>query len=332
MAHFYSLLLLTGLVHLHIQISSSANPFPNATVYIFSPGNDNYVQSICDSVFKINGGTNPAFNGQWSNQRFALLFQPGIYNVDCNVGYYTSIIGLGSTPSETQIRNVISPDGDSQQSGGALCNFWRSAENFMTTPTQTQNGHSNTMMWAVSQGASLRRIIVNGNLDLYQNPGYSSGGYLSNSIISGTISSGTQQQWYTRNTNMKSWNGGNWNMVYQGVTNTPNDVCQNRTSLYTSIDTTPIIAEKPYLSYENGNYYLNIPPIEYNKMGPTNYNDSMDEKIDFSNVYVTDANIDTASSINAKISAGMHIVLSGGNYNLTQPIQVTFNFLIRGNP
>ena len=127
---------LVAILHyfLYIQLSLSfqADPFPNATVYVFSPGDDTYVQSICDSVFKINGGTNPAFNGQWSNERYALLFKPGVYNVDCNVGYYTSIIGLGATPQETQIRNVISPDGDSQQSGGALCNFWRSAENFMT--------------------------------------------------------------------------------------------------------------------------------------------------------------------------------------------------------
>ncbi len=62
---------------------------------------------------------------------------------------------------------------------------------FMTTPTKTQNGHSNTTMWAVSQ------VIINGNLDLdestgYSSGGYLSGGYLSNSVITRHIDSDTQ--------------------------------------------------------------------------------------------------------------------------------------------
>merc|ERR1712176_89482 len=103
---------------------------------------------------------------------------------------------------------------------------------------------------------------------------------------------------YTRNALMKSWNGGNWNMVYQGVLNTPNDVCQNRTNLYTSIDSTPIIAEKPFISFDDGKYYLMIPPIEYNKRGPTDFNSTDIEAVDFSNVYVTDSRTDTAETIN----------------------------------
>eukprot|EP01084_Bolivina_argentea_P275068 469000_1 len=316
------------LLHIYIIHLLTAEPNPPTwppTVYTFTPDNDSYTQSIVNKIFAENGGKNPPFNGQFNNNRFALLFLPGTYNVDVNVGFYTSVIGTGITPSETMIRNVISPDGGNEPSPAALCNFWRSAENFMTSPTKTQNGHSNTMMWAVSQGVSLRRVIINGNLDLYESTGYSSGGYLSNSIITGTINSGTQQQWYTRNTNMKSWNGGNWNIVYQGMKNTPNNVCQNRTSLYTSIDTTPIIAEKPFISYQNQKYFLMIPPIEKNKIGPTMFNSSTTNiaQIDFENVYVTNNATDTASTINSKIAAGIHIVLTAGNYNLSQPIQVT---------
>eukprot|EP01084_Bolivina_argentea_P275067 468998_1 len=321
--------LFCGTVLLQIVYALSVEPNPpvwSPSVYIFNPGNDSYTQSIVNKIFKENGGENPTFNGQWSQDRYALLFLPGSYNVDVNVGYYTSVIGLGIKPSDTIIQNVISSNGASGTEG-ASCNFWRSAENFMTTPTFKQNGHWDTMMWAVSQGASLRRVIINGNLDLYQSNGYSSGGYLSNSYISGIINSGTQQQWYTRNTFMKSWNGGNWNMVYQGVLNTPNDVCQNRTSLYKSINSTPVIAEKPFISYENGKYYLMIPPIEYNKVGPTDFNSSNTilniQQIDFENVYVTDSRITTASIINSKIAAGLHIVLTAGNYNFTEPIQVT---------
>ena len=323
MASLQSLLLYVG------ALSAEPNPpkWPSS-VFVFNPGNDSYTQSVVDAVFAENGGTNPSFNGQWSNDRFAFLFQPGVYGVDVNVGFYTSVIGLGRSPSESVIANVISSDGDADPSGGALCNFWRSAENFRTTPTKTQNGRSNTMMWAVSQGVSLRRVMIDGNLDLFESPGYSSGGYLSNSDVSGSIDSGTQQQWYTRNTRMGSWNGGNWNMVYQGVpANTPNDRCQNKTSLYLSIEKTPVIAEKPFISYssEDNKYYLMIPPIEFDKVGPSDFNSSSleMEAVDFENVYVTDPAVDTASTINAKLAAGSHIVLTAGNYNLTSPILVS---------
>ncbi len=69
---------------------------------------------------------------------------------------------------ETVIRNVISPDADSDPSptGSVLCNFWRSAKNFVTIPTKTQNGYSNTMLWAVS------KVIINANLHLYESTGY----------------------------------------------------------------------------------------------------------------------------------------------------------------
>merc|ERR1712062_359829 len=126
-------------------------------------------------------------------------------------------------------------------------------------------------------------------------------------MILGTINSGSQQQWYSRNVFMNEWQGGNWNMVFQGMSqNAPNNECRNKSTLYTTIENTPIIAEKPFISFKNDKYFLNIPPIEYNKIGPTNFynltNDIM--QIDFENVYVADAQIDTASSINDKLDNG----------------------------
>ena len=99
---------------------------------------------------------------------------------------------------------------------GALCNFWRSAENFEI---------NQDMQWSVSQASPLRKAYVKGNLKLSQNGAYSSGGYLSDSVIQGTIYSGTQQQWFTRNTQMNNWNGANWNMVFVGNKNQPNSHC-----------------------------------------------------------------------------------------------------------
>ena len=106
-----------------------------------------------------------------------------------------------------KIKSVKSPDGDLNHSIGALDNFWRSAENFYVEPL---NGTGN-MTWSVSQAAPLRRIYVNGNLNLSQK-GYASGGYMADIKVTGTVRSGSQQQWFTRNSEIGHWSGGQWNM------------------------------------------------------------------------------------------------------------------------
>ena len=53
------------------------------------------------------------------------------------------------------------------------------------------------MLWAVSQASPLRRVIIEGNLQLYQHnsgaaAGYASGGYMSDVSVSGAVHSGSQ--------------------------------------------------------------------------------------------------------------------------------------------
>jgi endonuclease III-like uncharacterized protein len=64
-------------------------------------------------------------------------------NVD--LGYYTTVHGLGKTPTDTIIGNVIVQNGAWDMVGGALSNFWRSAENF-----STKKAPGDKMIWAVS--------------------------------------------------------------------------------------------------------------------------------------------------------------------------------------
>jgi len=64
-----------------------------------------------------------------------------------------------------------------------------------------------------------------------------------------------------------------------------------------------------------------IPPVETNKVGPTS-NWNAGTTVDFANVYVA-TQADTAATINGKLSAGLHVVLSAGNYNLEASINVT---------
>ena len=50
------------------------------------------IQSKLNSVF------NAQVTNQFGSQRYALLFKPGTYNVDANVGFYTQVAGLGLSP------------------------------------------------------------------------------------------------------------------------------------------------------------------------------------------------------------------------------------------
>ena len=89
------------------------------------------------------------------------------------------------------------------------------------------------MLWAVSQASPLRRIHVDHDLTLYEymppweGAGYSSGGFLSNSQVGGTVHYGSQQQWFTRNCEIKATDplGGVFNMVWVGTKGAPHDHC-----------------------------------------------------------------------------------------------------------
>jgi hypothetical protein len=207
-------------------------------------------------------------------------------------------------------------------------------ENVYTKPSLYWNNEGTpSMLWAVSQASPLRRLYVDGNLDLWEYnygccAGYASGGYLSNTVVTGQISSGSQQQWVTRNTQMGSWLGGVWNMVFVGNDGTvPTTQCPPTTT----IQTTPVIAEKPYIAIDNnGLYYLMIPPLEYNKQGPTDFTQSTDTAIDFAYVYVASPS-DNVTYINNKINSGLHIIFGPGIYNLTDTIVVNLpNIILLG--
>ena len=77
-----------------------------------------------------------------------------------------------------------------ENAGTALCDFWRGVENLNV---------NRDVLWAVSQAAPMRRMVINGDLALSEKGGYSSGGFLGDVKIKGTVNSGTQQQWMSRN-------------------------------------------------------------------------------------------------------------------------------------
>lgn len=232
-------------------------------------------------------------------------------NVD--VGFYVTVHGLGKVPTDTTLGRLTTQNGSHDPHNGALCNFWRSAENVHVPSSVT---------WAVSQASPIRRLVIDGNLQLHQNGAYSSGGYMSDCTVKGKVSSGSQQQFFYRNNNWGSYSDGNWNMVFVGTQNAPQSHCgKNGGHPFTTIDSTPIIVEKPYIVKTDSGYSLMSPRVETNKVGPTPNYDNADE-ITFDKVYVANEN-DSAATINAKLDEGLHLVLQPGNYHLSDTIKVT---------
>jgi hypothetical protein len=294
-----------------VNVVTTPNFGPN--VLVFDPTMTN-IQSQLDSVFSIQQ------NNQFGAQRYALLFKPGVYsNLDVDVGFYTQVLGLGQMPDDTTITGNLHSDGVLPDEN-ATENFWRSAENMDIVPT---NGDQ--IIWAVSQGTSLRRMHIEGTLDLadFTDQNWASGGFLADSEVDDTVSSIAQQQWLSRNDVWGNWAGGVWNMVFVGVSNPP--VGTWPSSVYTVVTNTPLIREKPYLSLDtNGNYVVMVPNLETNSLGITwAAGPTPAVSIPINQFYMASAQADNAASINAALSAGLNLILTPGVYQLTDSLQVT---------
>jgi hypothetical protein len=285
-------------------------------VRIFDPGMSSAtIQSQLDADFNAQKDT---LTAQMANRRVAHLFKPGAYSVHDDVGYYTSVAGLGQNPGDVVINGAITVDAfNASDQGVALQNFWRSAENMAVNPI----GGSDR--WAVAQAAPFRRMDIRGNLQLYPaSYGFASGGYIADTKVSGQTASISQQQWYTRDSNLGSWAGGVWNMVFSGTTGAPATTFPNPPE--TTLATTPVSRDVPYLYLDSaGKYRVFTPSLRTNASGASWANGSTPgTSIPMSQFYVVKAG-DTASSINSALSAGCNLFFTPGVYHLDQTLNVT---------
>jgi hypothetical protein len=229
-------------------------------VYVFDP-------SVSGSVINadIASISNPTVSsGQFSSSRAAVLFKPGTYSgVSQEVGFYTSIAGLGLTPDSTVLNGGGLYLDVTDSNGNVTTNFWRSMENLrINVPS------GDTETWAVSQGASLRRVHIAGGLELAnQSCGEASGGFMADTTVDNGVNACSQQQWYTRNSTMASFSDYVWNFVFSGDTftsTTPSNTFPKNTIL----STTPVVREKPYLYIDSsGNYNVFVPTVKSSSSG-----------------------------------------------------------------
>jgi hypothetical protein len=295
--------------------TQSDTPDFGSNVHIFDPSmSATTIQSQLDADFNAQKDTQTA---QFADGRVAELFKPGTYAVNDNVGYYTSVAGLGQNPDDVTINGHVTVDAfNSSDAGNATQNFWRSAENMAINASGGDR-------WAVAQAAPFRRIDLTGDLQLYPaSYGWASGGYVADSKISGQASSASQQQWYTRDTNYGSWTGGVWNMVFSGVNGAPANTFPNPPE--TTLATTPVSRDVPYLYIDNsGKYHVFEPALRTNASGPSWASGSTPgTSVPMNQFYVVKGG-DTAATINAALAQGCNLFFTPGVYHLNQTLNVT---------
>jgi hypothetical protein len=280
-------------------------------VFVFDPAMDmKKIQILIDTLFNRQALAKSEFN----KNRYALLFKPGTYNLDIQVGYYMQVVGLGASPEDVVIKGAIRSNTTHHNS--VLTNFWRAVENITIVPTT-----DSTVVWGVSQAAPMRRVHIKGNLNLFDK-GYASGGFLADSKIDGVVSSGPQQQWLSRNTVWRKWVGGNWNMMFIGVPGAPSENWPEKP--FTTIDKTPVIREKPYITFIRNGFEIKVPQTEYNSSGATWTNPSrIDKSVSIQDFYVARAGKDNSESINNALKKGKNLLFSPGIYLLDKTIRVT---------
>jgi hypothetical protein len=286
-------------------------PSLGENVFVLDPGMDmKEVQALIDTVFKRQS----VRRSEFSKNRFAFLFKPGKYNLDIQISYYMHVIGLGKSPEDVVITGAVRSN--TTHGNSVLTNFWRSAENLTVIPVK-----DSTDIWGVSQAAPLRRVHIKGNLQLFDK-GYASGGYLADSKIDGVVTSGPQQQWLSRNTKWGKWQGGNWNMMFVGVPDAPSEDWPAKP--FTTIKETPVIREKPYLTYEKKGFFVKIPKLKQNSIGPGWSTGTFDEKtISLKTFYIVKPGIDNSESINSALKKGKNLLFTPGIYSLDKSLKVT---------
>ncbi|MFH8440349.1 coagulation factor 5/8 type domain-containing protein [Streptomyces sp. NPDC018026] len=277
-------------------------------VIVFDPSTAN-IQGRLDEIFKQQE------SAQFGTGRYALLFKPGTYSgLNAQLGFYTSIAGLGFSPDDTTINGDVTVDAG-WFDGNATQNFWRSAENLALVPV------SGTNRWAVSQAAPFRRMHVRGGLNLAPDGyGWASGGYIADSRIDGTVGPYSQQQWYTRDSSVGGWLNAVWNMVFSGVEGAPAQSFPEPP--YTTLETTPVSREKPFLYLDGDEYRVFLPEKRTDARGVSWGNGTpRGTSLPLSQFYVAKPD-DSAATLNQALEEGLHLLLTPGIYHLDRTVDV----------
>jgi hypothetical protein len=311
-------------------------------VYIFTPSMaQSQIQATVDSI------ASQQISNQFGTQRYALLFEPGTYGsaadpLTFQVGYYTEVAGLGSTPGDVTINGTVDvynqcfpPTAPATSNCTALDNFWRSLSNLTINIAGQSGCQSGTDFWAVSQAAPMRRVdITGGNVSLFDycsaGPQYASGGFIADSAFSGgTVINGSQQQFVVRNSDLDGWSNGVWNQVFAGDPGAPaqsfsaTSGLSGGTAPYTTLATSPVTQEEPFLTTDSaGHDSVFVPALQHDSSGPSWANGAeAGTSIPIGRFFIASPSTPVLA-IDAALALGQNLILTPGVYDLRAPIVV----------
>jgi len=316
------------------RTAAPGQPDFGPNVYVFSPG---MPQSRIQA--RVNSIASQQASRQFGTKRYALLFEPGRYGSAADplflqVGYYTSVAGLGASPGDVVINGAVDSFNQCSPPASGNCtaldNFWRSLSNLTIDFPAPRSGapcRQTAEFWATSQASPVRRVEFNGLtslMDYCSKPGYSSGGFIADSKFSGRpVLSGSQQQFLVRNSTLDGWSNGLWNQVFSGDVGAP---AQNFGSggQYTTLAASPVTAEEPFLRVDSsGNYSVFVPAVQRGSVGPSwASGPTPGRAVGIRRFFIATPG-DPVPVINAALARGQDLILTPGVYHLHQTIEIT---------
>ena len=308
--------------------ATAAPPEPDfgPNVKIFDPSmSTSQIKATVDAI------ASQQVSNEFGTQRYALLFKPGTYGsatdpLNFQVGYYTDVAGLGSSPGDVTVNGTI--DSYNQCSAPdnctALTNFWRSLSN-LTIEVAGKGGCQFGEFWATSQAAPMRRVHVNGFatlMDYCTAPSYASGGFIADSQFSGSVVvNGSQQQYLVRNSSVDFWTNAVWNQVFAGVDGAPAQSFPDPP--YTTLATNPLSREKPFLYVDSdGHFAVYVPDAQVDSAGTT-WSEGMTpgHSIPIEDFFIAKPT-DSVQAINNALARGKNLIFTPGVYDIAKTIKV----------
>jgi hypothetical protein len=312
-------------------VAAPGQPDLGPNVYVFDPSmSQSEIQQTVDAVAA------QQLTNQFGTQRYALLFKPGSYGtvahpLNFQVGYYTDVAGLGASPGDVVINGSVYVRNQCDSGGCvALNNFWRSLSNLTINVTNPDFGCYTGEFWAVSQAAPMRRVQVNGLttlMDYCTGPSFASGGFIADSRFDGsTVINGSQQQFFVRNSVLDGWTNGVWNQVFSGVMGAPAQCFPAQASCggpYTTLATTPVSREKPYLYVDgSGAWRVFVPAAQRHSAGTSwSAGPTPGRSIPLSDFYIARPS-DSAQLMDSELARGRNLLLTPGVYDIDRTIKV----------
>jgi hypothetical protein len=341
--------------------SPAASLCPDAASATFGPNvcvfSDTMSQSAIQADLNAIATQQVPVASQFDAGRYSVFFEPGTYGSAADplvfqVGYYTQVAGLGALPSDTVVNGAIDVFNNLCTAGTSNCNaddnFWRSLSNLdlnvdlpSTTPDYAPpsidaygSGCDNSAeMWAASQAAPIRRVIINGNVvlqDYCANDDYASGGFIADSEVSGDLDFYGNQQYLVRNDSIGgtggcgTTNGGLWNMVYSGVEGAPAPMFSGQCEQNTVLSSSPVTEEEPFLYTDaSGKFEVFVPSVRTNSSG-TSWSGGSEagKSLPLSSFFVATPGTSVAA-IDVALLAGKNLILTPGVYNVSAPILIS---------